>query len=188
MSGLRFLGLLAENRPTPDLESIARSDAEARKEVLYACLVKYYGIDLVENLATMTPKMFSDAISERGTTSATQRKAERFFIEVARFVGIGIPDTIAKRSRGTPRPTVRKASQTDNSAKLLRGKGKPGQNGANTDPKTDANRRVVRLRSGGTITLIPDVDWLHLSTTDREFAFNMIDQMGLYEGHNEEAQ
>ena len=132
MTGLRFLSLLEDNRPTPVLENLVRGEAEAKREALCACLVNQYGHDLVENLATMTPKMFSDAISNLGTTSATQRKAERFFIEAAKYVGIAIPDAIARRSRGGPKPVSRNAPQRRASQ----------SNGGETDSPLSTNRAM----------------------------------------------
>ena len=102
MSGLRFLNLLEGDRPRAELREIVRSDRAARKTLIQALLRNAYGSDLVENLATKTPRMLDERLLALGTSSATHKKAVSFFVNAARDNDITVPANIGKQARNRP--------------------------------------------------------------------------------------
>lgn len=109
MTGLRFLGLLDEQRVKPLLEQLALANTEDRKALIADLLREAYGRELVDNLPKMTPKMLGDAFKNLGTTDATHKKALSFFINAAKAVDLPVPSTIAKQARNRPAAASKKA-------------------------------------------------------------------------------
>jgi hypothetical protein len=109
MSALRFLGLLAEDKPTPDLEELVRANAEGRKKQLAGVLkVRYSAIFDLGDLARLTPKQISDALQEHYRVSGdTTRKAQSFFINACKYADLPLSSTLRKQARirrsGKPR-------------------------------------------------------------------------------------
>ena len=99
MTGLRFLGLLADNKPQERLEQLAFASNEDRREELAALLRDAYGSATVDGLTKMTPAMLNKAIQDLGTTDATHRKAISFFVNAAKAAEIPMPANIAKQAR-----------------------------------------------------------------------------------------
>lgn len=112
MSGLRFLGLLNEERVMPELEALALADDDERKKLIANLLRSAYGDETVSNLPKMTPRMLSDALKALGTTDATHRKAMSFFINAAKAVDLPVPGGIAKQARNRPVGSPRKGART----------------------------------------------------------------------------
>ena len=105
MSGLRFLGLLDGERPTPALEPLAMADDTARLELLRIVLEGAYGKDNIDELPKMTPGMLDKKLEELGTTNPTHRKALSFFVNASKAVGLAVPAQIARKARNKPTPT-----------------------------------------------------------------------------------
>ena len=101
MVGLRFLGLLDDEKPTERLEGLVRADAAQRKERLADTMRAAYG-DLIEKLPSMTPNMLNKALDELGATDSTRRKAFSFVVNAARGADLPIAPGIAKRARNKP--------------------------------------------------------------------------------------
>jgi hypothetical protein len=99
MSGLRFLGLLEENRPQERLEQIALASNEDRKPLIVQLLRDAYGNAIVDGLARMTPAMLNKAMQDLGTTDGTHRKAISFFVNAAKAIDLPMPTNIAKQAR-----------------------------------------------------------------------------------------
>jgi len=102
MSGLRFLGLLDNEKPTDRLEPIIRADSTERKELLVALLKDAYGANVIGDLSSMTPKMLNEELERLGATEATLRKAFSFIVNGAKANDIPIAPTTAKRARNKP--------------------------------------------------------------------------------------
>ena len=99
VGAFRFLGLLDGDRPTDKLERLVQADQEARSEVLKEVFRESYGKELIDDIASMTPRMVDDRIEALGTTDATKRKAISFFTNGAKHLGLDMPATIRKRAR-----------------------------------------------------------------------------------------
>jgi hypothetical protein len=103
MGGARFLKLLDGDRPTPQLEALARADPERRKELLLDAMRGAYGADFIDGLPRMTPKVLSDKLDALGTTDSTHAKARSFFVKL----GTRPPERDGRMAEGVPRPQVR---------------------------------------------------------------------------------
>ena len=109
MSALRFLGLLVEDKPTPELEELIRANVEGRKKQLAGVLkARYSAIFDLGDLPRLTPKQISDALQEHyGVSGDTTRKAQSFFINACKYADIPMSSTLRKQARirrsGKPR-------------------------------------------------------------------------------------
>ena len=72
---------------------------------------KSYGGELIDNIASMTPRMVDERIVALGTTDPTKQRAVGFFVNGAKHLDLDIPATITKRSR-----TRRSASKPSTAA------------------------------------------------------------------------
>ena len=99
ISGLRFLGLLNDDRPTQELEALAKADKEARRVLFKEMLARAYGPAIISELPRMTPRMLDDALRALGSTDATHRKAVSFFVNTAKNTDIALPMAIQKKAR-----------------------------------------------------------------------------------------
>ncbi len=99
MTGLRFLRLLDDNKPQPRLDELAHADREGRNGLMRQVLRDAYGAELVDQLASKTPKMMDEGLRALGTTDATHRKAVSFFVNAARSNNVVVPPSIGRRAR-----------------------------------------------------------------------------------------
>ena len=99
VGAFHFLGLLDKDRPTEKLERLLQADQETRPEVLKDIFRASYGEELVDGIASMTPRMMDDRIEGLGTTDSTKRKAISFFTNGAKYLDLDMPATIRKRAR-----------------------------------------------------------------------------------------
>lgn len=111
MAGLRFLGLLKGDAPTPELERLALGDGEDRRELLKELLRQRYGPEFVDGLARATPRLLNEHLESLGTTDATHAKARSFFVNAAKAVGLPMPPQIAKQARNRPTVTRKPSGQ-----------------------------------------------------------------------------
>ncbi len=185
MSGLKFLRLLdSKNTPLPRLAELAQAGANDRKALMREILKESYGADLVDNLATKTPKMVDEALEYLGTTDGTHRKAVSFFVNGAKVNDLQVPSAIAKKARV-------KASKTRGRRQTAaNGSRESGENNAKADPSKapttapkhqEGSTKTVALRSGGTVSVSVSVNLLELSPDDRNWVFEVIDKLQEYE-------
>ena len=189
MSGLRFLGLLDNERPTDHLEPIIRADSTGRKQLLEALLKDAYGANVIGELSSMTPKMLNEELERLGATEATLRKAFSFIVNAAKANDIPIAPTTAKRARNKP---ARKTSAAGRKPRAQQ----PAEKGKT--PKPDDSHKpgdaqngqrkgdaiTVDLEGGYTVTLDVVADWTRLKTADRDFVIELIDKMRGYKTPN----
>ena len=120
ISGLRFLGLLDAETPQDALLDLVEAKGDRRRDLLRDVLRNTYGPDLIDGLATRTPKMVDDVLREIGTTDSTHRKAVSFFINAAKAAAVPMPPAVAKRARKRPLGAGRKP-------RIPRPPGRPGE-------------------------------------------------------------
>ncbi len=178
MPGLRFLGLLEGDVPMDKLANLAGANNDQRKALLAEMLRDAYGADLVDGLRSMTPKMLDDALTNLGATDPTRRKAASFLINAARAADLPIASHISKRARN--RAPVKKTATGDTKGKR-RQQSKPDQTNRPHPPSGDGHTRLLKLRSGGRVSLTVDFNPFDLEGEDRVFVFALIDQMKEYE-------
>lgn len=160
LAAFRFLALVDESGgPAPLLGELA-SGPEARKRGLRRALEKSYPELIAQDLTRTSPRQLEEAMRRYGYTGATLRKAISFFLKAAGYAGLPVSVLLRKKTR---RGGVRRAAPRQAPARPA------------------AESRIVRLRSGGGLTLAIDVKFLELSREDREFVFGLLDRLSAYE-------
>ena len=168
LAAFRFLGLIDDQHaPTAELRQlVARPDA--RRGLLRKLLERAYPRLIALDLARTSPRQFEDAMREYGVAGATLRKAVSFFLQAARYTGLPLSVLLKAKTRGGGAPHRRAAAEA----------------ATRSTPPASASR-VVRLKSGGTLTLGASVDLFTLSPEDRAFVFDLIDRIEKYERSTE---
>ena len=99
MSGIRFLGLLIEEKPTPLLESLVNANGDDRKECLRAIYRRAYEAVDFEALPRATPGMLREWFSSYSIDGTTLRKAESFFINALKDAEEPLSNSLRKVAR-----------------------------------------------------------------------------------------
>ena len=179
LAGLKFLGLINEDgRPTNNLHALAVPEESVRKEKLKEVLQQRYAALFALDLLKTTPNELSSTMgSSYNVTGDTKEKAIRFFLFAVTYVGIQVSRLFgqvgAASSNGAR--TKRRITQKAKSATQT-----PDDDEDNP-PASQGPKRIVNLKSGGSLTLAATVDFFSLSQDDRAFVFALIDQMDKYE-------
>ena len=99
MSGLRFLNLLIEERPTPLLERLISSKGDDRKTELRAMYREAYGAVDFNTLQRATPGMLKEWFESYAIVGATVRKATAFFINALKDADEPLSNALRKLAR-----------------------------------------------------------------------------------------
>ena len=184
MVGLRGLGLInGENgEPTPLLEALVSRDS--RKQALLELLqARYANIFASVDLNRGTTALLDEAFRKDFKTDGdTHRKVVIFFIHAAQYTGIPVADRFTKRTRnkaGASRRSTRPVNTNGQNGASTKGEHVPPSAPA-AEPRTDGNAKMIKLQSGGSVTLTVSVDFFESSTSDRDFVLGLIDQMRGY--------
>ncbi len=98
---LRFLGLLdSEDNPTAKLHQLVENKDD-RKKVLNNILVDAYRRVIDLDLTKTTTKMLDDAMEQYNVSGDTKKKAVRFFLQAAKFVGMPMHPLLQGQIRNT---------------------------------------------------------------------------------------
>ncbi len=161
LAAFRFLALVDEDhRPTAVLRELAAAP-ETRQRVLRRVVEKAYPELLALELTRTSPRQLEEAVRRYGYSGATLRKAVSFFLQAASYAELPMSVLLRKKTR---RGGTRRAAPRHAPAKTATGES-----------------RSLRLRSGGTLTLLMDLKFPELSREDREFVFGLLDEMAAYE-------
>jgi hypothetical protein len=178
LAGLKFLGLITgDGTPTPALHGLAVPDEAARKKKLEAILRDRYGDLFTLDLLKTTPALLEEKMGESYNVSGSTRdRAVRFFLYAVEYLGIPVSPLLKKAAgNGTPAPRKRRAAA----------KTKPESEPTPLDilgvPPTGGTARVVKLKSGGMLTVSASLDLFSLIPSDRKFVFELIDKLEEYE-------
>ena len=177
MSGCRFLGLLVDERPTPQLLDLVHAGDEKRKPLIEQMVRLAYGDGVVDRLPKMTPKMLDDHLRTLGATDATLRKAASFFINALKASGAPVPPAIAKKARNRPsksgrRSPARKTLSSDEAAEPnVRSEDAAS---ASESDSTTQNMRKRELRDGVEVQLVVRGNMLSLPTEQMEWLVTVV--------------
>jgi hypothetical protein len=184
---LRFLGLLRDEEPTPQLEELVEASADKRKELLVGIFRRSYDGVNFDLLNKATPNMVSEWVGTHGVAGETLRKAVSFLINGLKAVEFPLSPALVRAARNRPSVGGSGTSRTKGKgAKPPKGGGKeePAKEKVDTSPPptppTNANTRSVALASGGVLTLSFDVDLFGLSAYDRKFVLALVDKVKEY--------
>ena len=134
MSGLRFLGLLDGEMPTPTLEQLALATNEDRKPLLAELVRDIYSAEFVAGLPKATPRTVQDRMNQLGATDTTTRKAASWFVNAAKAAEIPMPMHIAKVARN--RATARRSGAAKATRNDGQGNGTPPPDVSTHQPET----------------------------------------------------
>ena len=99
MSGIRFLGLLIEEKPTSLLESLVNAKGDDRKESLRAIYRKAYEAVDFDALPRGTTGMLREWFGSYSIDGGTLRKAESFFINALKDAEQPLSNSLRKLAR-----------------------------------------------------------------------------------------
>ncbi len=193
MNAYRFLGLVDDNdKATNELRALA-SHPEKRPQIVRGLIDTQYKEILQNDLTKMTPRMLDDAFEVFAVRGATKRKAVTFFLQAVKFADIAMSPFLIAQTRNTSGLRRRRIIQNKNNKEmlaledpsLLSGESAIATHGA-TIP--GGSTKTIKLRSGGTVTLIASLDVFGMGDRDREFVFSLIDRMREYEQDQSSSQ
>jgi len=185
LRGMKFLGLIDDDsNPTAALHAVAVSDEAARKEKLKVILRERYANLFALDLMKVTPAQLTEQMGvSYNVTGATRDKAVRFFLAAVEYVGIPVSRLFKpKMGNGAAPGRRRRAGRPPKSAAITG----PEATGPDAAPP-GGTTRVVKLKSGGTLTVLASLDLFSLSPADRTFVFELIDRLEQYERSGDEA-
>lgn len=182
IAALRALGWIDEDtgNPTLDLYQLVEHPDDWPAKLSSQVGWLYAGqVELADQNATQL-QLEESFRRDFGLSGSTLRKAIKFFLDIADFVGM----------QRSPHWSVPKRPSRPSSglAKSSPKKGRPGTK--KPDAPADATgsaapigrgSQAVTLKSGGTVVLSMSVDLFSLDESDRQFVFGLIDQMKGYE-------
>lgn len=177
ISAARFLDLIEDERPTTMLEELVQADKEARGPLIEKVLRDAYGDEIVDQAATMTPRMFDEHLRSLGTTEATHRKAASFLTNALKEAGVPVQPAISKRARNRRPGSNRRASSQKSAQDTQNSAGDPqaGVEPAATNAPTGAhNERKLTLQEGQTVSLVIESDMLSLPADDLEWVLSVV--------------
>ena len=174
-TGMRFLGLIDEkNKPLQDLLDLANPVEEKRKEKLKEILQRRYSDLFAINLKKSTPGEVDKKMGESfEVVGDTKEKAVRFFLSASEYVGVELSPLLASK-----KPNGGKAS-VGRSKRGPRRQSQPPQ--FPPAPERPGTSKMVRLQSGGTLTISATLDLFALNPNDRKFVFDLIDRLDDYQ-------
>ncbi len=178
ISGLRFLGLLKDDVPQPQLEEIIKTRQTDERNVLLNKMFRdsYLKVDFT-TLERATPAMLNDMFKAYDLDGSTLRKAVSFFINGCKAYNIPLSNSLKKKARNKapmsgPKP-VRKL-EPERKSEIEQNKTSDGSEpkveippGSQRQPLTQEQTFRLRFPSGREITLsinatlfdISDEEW-----------------------------
>lgn len=177
ISAARFLDLIENERPTPMLIELVQADKEARGPLIEKILRSAYGNEIVDQAATMTPRMFDEHLRGLGTTEATHRKAASFLTNALKAADVSVQPAIAKRARNRRPGSSRRASSQKNAQNTQSSASEPqagAETAATSTPIGARNERKLTLQEGQTVSLVIESDMLSLPADDLEWVLSVV--------------
>lgn len=171
---LKTVGLVGEeNQVLQSLRDAARNP-QARKAALRDWAESFYKEQIALSEQHATSEMLQRSFAHHKYTGSTLRKAVVFFLSLADDVGLPKSPHFKppKQLGGPPRPRVRRPSPSE-----ARTPPAPSE----TPPPGNWDTLTVRLSSGGTITLMVDVNPLTLKGDERTFFYTLVDHLDGYQ-------
>jgi len=167
----KYLDLLtASGRPTEKLRGLVASEGSAKRNLLREVIKSSYTFifDTDIDLRSATLNQMEELFRQTGASGETVRRCIAFFLAGARNGGIPFSSYL-KPHRGK-RPIVK---TSDSPGKGIQSMGTACSEGSLT-------ARKIHLRSGGTLTMELSFDLFKLDKADRQFVFDLIDQLNEY--------
>lgn len=147
MSGIRFLGLLIDDKPTPLLENLVNANGEDRKESLRDIYRKAYDAVNFDALKRATTGMLTEWFGAYSIDGTTLRKAVSFFIHALKDADEPLSNSLKKLARN--KAPGSSASGLPGSRKSRTKKNPPpnppqGREGATPTPETPVDKAAAQ--------------------------------------------
>ncbi len=186
MNAYRFFGLVddepdASDSSTDHLDKMAKHP-DKRPEVLrFLIECQYDQILAKHDLTKMTLKMLEDAFDrEFSVSGGTKQKAITFFLKAAKFADMPLSPYLVSLLRATRKKRgPRQRGQENGITEQPHVASIPAQHGA-------ASTHIVRLISGGTLTVSITANPFKMPQEDRQFVFLIVDQLQKYENEHKD--
>lgn len=187
LQSLKFLGLInGDLRTTDALRALALADDEARKPLLAEIVQERYA-PLLALGTDATQSELESAIRAHGLNGDTVRKAASLFLSAAKFADVPV-SAWWKVGKPVAVPGKRKIIRRTKTGALAAVQAdEPDEDEAVvvTTPSAPtpgaAGSTTIPLSSGGHLTFSYSVDLMAMSREDRDFVFELIDQMKAYQ-------
>ena len=160
MSGIRFLDLLIDDKPTPLLENLVSANDEDRKERLRDIYQKAYDAVNFDALQRATPGMLNEWFKAYPIDGTTLRKAVSFFINALKDADEPLSNSLKKIARN--KAPSGSASSSPGSRKGRTKKDPPpnppqGREGATPTPETPVDEASAQtsLMLRGLFKILP---------------------------------
>ena len=190
MSALRFLDLLAGDRPSQDLENMAYAPPDERRVILRELMKDAYTAVPFDELDRATPAMVRRWFRSYPVDGHTLRKAISFFVNAARDAEMPMSNAVRKmaKTRATPtslasrepsephRPGAQRAAARGQTARPV--ESAAGPIGADA---LRSGHTTIPLEGGGVVSLDLSVDLFRLSDRDRQFVLGLVDLARAYQ-------
>ena len=171
----------AEGTVQPSLIRLVEASPEERPTVFADMVHVYYSAPLSISFKNGTPADLTKAFTDEYPSIAsadTRRKSITFFLHAARKAGIELSPHFPQTRGGSGAPGVPKAKRS-----APRKKSAP--NGQSTPPQarvttTTGDTYTVDLPSGGSVSVVVDVNLFGLTTEDRNFVIELVDKLKGY--------
>jgi hypothetical protein len=181
LGALRFLGLITvDGTPTSILHELAVPDEATRKKHLEAIIRERYADVFALNLTKTTPALLEEKMgASYGVSGSTRDKAVRLFLAMLDYLEIPISPLFKRGGNGSVAGTPRRRRGPATRTKSA----EPEPPAPTIAPAavTSGTTRVVKLKSGGTLTVSASLDLFALIPSDRKFVFDLIDKLEEYE-------
>lgn len=177
LGAFKFLGLIKENgKVEPILERLVNTKGDERREVMREMIENSYpeAIQLAENNVSFA--QLQEHFRGFGVQASTLEKVVRFYLDACEYTKIKCSPLWA-----TAKKTSRRYTKKDEGSTIKPKERKRKGVSPDSDGKPSTEWRTIQLRSGGKFSYSLSVDLVTLSKEDRDWLFNIIDQLNEYE-------
>ncbi|MCV7089618.1 hypothetical protein [Mycobacterium interjectum] len=187
-AALTSFGLVDEaNNVLPLLQELTTADDEQRKAILAGMVTRHYLAPMEVSRKNGTSKDLEDAFRDSYPSIASpdvRRKSITFFLHAAREAGLELSVHFPKTRAGQGAPGATKPKRTPRrkgASAVNAGErtGTPASNGAPDSPPA-GDTYTVELASGGSVSVVVEVNLFALTTEDRNFVIDLVDRLKGY--------
>lgn len=167
------------------MEKLVAEAEPDRKKRLTSLLRRYYPLQFAVSDQHGTEKQLLESFEQAfGVTGDTRRKASTFFLHAARFAGMTLSAHFPATRGGSGRTATAKVKRTPVQ------KRKPGTPSTPSPADTGGggDTYTVKLNSGGTVSVVVNVNLFSLSTDDRTFIIELVDKLKGYSSDGEQRE
>jgi hypothetical protein len=179
LAALRTLALIHENgAPTRQMLDISVGRVDFATHLQMQMRHVYArAISIAESNGT-TGQLESAFREEFNISGSTLQGAIRFYIEASKVAGLPLSPYFKTPTRATPSRATKTPKTRQDARKRL---GQFSSGDADVPVTSPPRGYNVSLQSGGSVTLVVNVDLFDLSNDDRDFVFRLIDAVRQYD-------